>query len=85
MYLYPMSLHESKSCGRCQSPFECKVGNISQCQCSGISLSDEEKRYIASSFVDCLCRSCLLDIQREFRYKPTEEKLKFLQTTVRNR
>jgi len=85
LYLYYMSLHESKSCARCQSPFECKVGNIAQCQCSGISLSDEEKTWVAANYVDCLCRSCLLEIQREFRRKPTEEKLKMLRATARNR
>lgn len=80
-----MSLHESKQCPRCHSPFECKVGNISQCQCSGISLSDEEKRQIALNYTDCLCRNCLIEIQKEARFKPTEQKLQFLQATVKAR
>ncbi|HEY6901203.1 MAG TPA: cysteine-rich CWC family protein [Puia sp.] len=64
-----MCLHETKSCGRCQSSFECKVGNISQCQCNGISLTDEERTYLSTHYSDCLCRNCLLEIKREIRHK----------------
>ena len=35
--------HEPRNCPRCNKTFECKVGNIAQCQCSSIVLSEEEK------------------------------------------
>lgn len=54
-----MSQHETKACPRCQSPFECKVGNVSQCHCSGIRLTEEERAYLSSHYTDCLCNSCL--------------------------
>jgi hypothetical protein len=62
MSQFPPSRAEPKYCPRCQAPFECKVGNISQCQCNGIRLTAEDKDYIASNYTDCLCRACLLAI-----------------------
>lgn len=61
-----MSQHETKSCGRCNTPFECKAGNITECQCSSISLTPEESQFIAGKYADCLCRDCLLAIKMEF-------------------
>jgi hypothetical protein len=58
----PMSQAETKHCPRCQAPFECRVDNISQCQCSGIQLTAEDKAFIAANYTDCLCRNCLLAI-----------------------
>jgi len=54
-----MCQHETKQCGRCHTPFECKVGNILECQCYGVSLTEEQKDYIDNNYNDCLCRSCL--------------------------
>jgi len=51
------------------------VGNISECQCSGITFTDEEKQYIAKHYTDCLCRNCLVAVKREARYKPVKEKI----------
>jgi hypothetical protein len=62
-----MCQHETKYCGRCRSSFECKVGNILECQCYGVSMSDEEKAFIAGQYSDCLCRACLEAIQLDFR------------------
>jgi Cysteine-rich CWC len=56
---------ESKLCPRCQAPFECRVGNIAECQCSGIQLTAEDKAFIASNYTDCLCRDCLLAIKAQ--------------------
>ncbi|MES2110436.1 MAG: cysteine-rich CWC family protein [Bacteroidota bacterium] len=60
-----MAHHEHKSCPRCGAPFECKVGSILQCQCSGLIFTGEEKEYIALNYRDCLCRACLLQIKHE--------------------
>ena len=62
-----MPHHEPKTCPRCKAPFECKVGNITECQCSGITFNEEEKDYVAKSYSDCLCRKCLLEIKHEMR------------------
>jgi hypothetical protein len=54
-----MCKHEEKKCPRCNISFECKPGNIGQCQCFGIALSSEEKVFIAEMYNDCLCTRCL--------------------------
>lgn len=52
-------MHEKKSCLRCGSEFECKAGNITQCQCCGFPMSEESKVYLEQKYDDCLCKSCL--------------------------
>jgi hypothetical protein len=44
------------------------VGNIAQCQCSSIVLSEEEKAFIADRYQDCLCLGCLLDLQNKYTF-----------------
>ncbi len=51
--------HEFKTCPRCGTGFDCKAGNILQCQCYGIVLSEPVKQQIESLYRDCLCRACL--------------------------
>jgi len=60
-----MCEHEIKSCPRCKKPFECKAGNITQCQCYGIELTAELKAFIETRFNDCLCRDCLTYLRQE--------------------
>jgi len=54
-----MIKHEYKTCPRCGTGFECKAGNILQCQCYGISLPFAVQQQIEQAYRDCLCRSCL--------------------------
>ena len=61
-----MPQHESKSCPRCNNPFECKVGNIGLCQCSSIILTIEERSFIESKYQDCLCGNCLKDMKNKY-------------------
>ncbi len=61
-----MIKHEEKHCPRCQIVFECKAGNIMQCQCNTIQLAPEERVYIESTFDECLCVNCLRDLQKEY-------------------
>jgi len=61
-----MCVHEAKYCPRCSKVFECKVGNITQCQCYGIQLSLEERAYVESLFSDCVCAACLLQMKNDF-------------------
>ena len=58
-----MSKGEQKTCPRCNKAFECNAGNIGDCQCNGISLTPEERAFIAENYIDCLCRSCLLELK----------------------
>jgi len=59
-----MCKHEEKYCPRCRAAFECKVGDITQCQCYGLSFTPEEKAFIGQRFEDCLCRRCLLELKQ---------------------
>jgi hypothetical protein len=59
-----MTKHEEKRCPRCNACFECKVGNVTECQCYGITLTAEQENFITANYKDCLCRNCLLDIQQ---------------------
>jgi hypothetical protein len=52
-------MHEQKLCPRCKKDFECKPGNITQCQCYGFKMNNELKVYIEHRYDDCLCRNCL--------------------------
>lgn len=70
--------HEQKICQRCSEIFECKVGDITQCQCFGIEFTDAEKEYVDARFNDCLCRSCLKDVKREFKFKPIKDKMQLI-------
>ncbi|HEU4607380.1 MAG TPA: cysteine-rich CWC family protein [Chitinophagaceae bacterium] len=70
-----MPCHETKNCPRCLTPFECKVGNVAECQCNGITFTDAEKDYITRSYADCLCRKCLLEIRHEMRVKRFNEQV----------
>ena len=65
-----MNKHEDKYCPRCSQLFECKVGNITQCSCFGISFTDEEKQEIEKIYSDCLCSNCLIAIKKELAIAP---------------
>jgi len=60
-----MGRHEMKDCPGCKQAFECKPGNITQCQCYGIELTAGLKAYIEQQYSDCLCRDCLQYLQQE--------------------
>ncbi|MEP7143169.1 MAG: cysteine-rich CWC family protein [Ferruginibacter sp.] len=61
-----MCMHEDKYCPRCGIAFECKMGNITQCQCYDIALNNEELQYITKQFTDCLCFNCIKSLRTEF-------------------
>ena len=70
-----MPHHEQKSCPRCNRAFECKVGDITNCQCNGIHLSQSAMAFVETRYNDCLCAGCLTDLQNRY----TLFKEKFLQ------
>ena len=63
--LFPNSNHEIKICPRCGSSFECKVGDVANCQCNGVKLSDEAYDLIKTRYDDCLCVNCLQQLNKQ--------------------
>jgi hypothetical protein len=62
-----MCTHEEKNCPRCGAGFECKGGSITECQCYGVELNNEERAFIEERYGDdCLCRSCLLELKNQY-------------------
>jgi len=54
-----MCKHETKICPRCRSAFECRVGDITRCQCYTVKLSDAARDLLARNYSDCLCADCI--------------------------
>jgi len=65
--------HEPKVCARCQTVFECKLGNVEHCQCRVVSMSEHVQKHIQDQYEDCLCAECLRLIERNFLITPPEE------------
>jgi nicotinate-nucleotide--dimethylbenzimidazole phosphoribosyltransferase len=62
-----MASHETKKCERCGALFECKVGNILECQCYAVQLTEKEKAYISEKqYSDCLCAACLQNLKQQY-------------------
>lgn len=53
-----MQKHEIKICPRCNHSFECKVGDVANCQCN-ITIDNATKEFLAKTNYDCLCADCL--------------------------
>jgi hypothetical protein len=58
--------HEKKSCCRCDEAFECKVGDIANCQCSLTKLTIEEIAFMEEMYDDCLCVNCIYELKRRY-------------------
>ncbi|MCF3110485.1 cysteine-rich CWC family protein [Niabella sp. CC-SYL272] len=71
-----MCQHEDKYCPRCKQPFECKVGSILLCQCSTVSLNNEERDFIFKQYEDCLCAECLKALKAQYHQQQFQHKLK---------
>jgi hypothetical protein len=73
-----MCMHEHKGCPRCGTAFECKVGDITHCQCFGIKLNEAETQYISRFYQDCLCVSCMKEMRAEHSRVQLNKQLKEL-------
>lgn len=69
-----MFKHEVKLCPRCTQAFECKSAHITQCSCSQLSMSQEQRAFIEDRYSDCLCRQCLFLLQQEHEIHKQNEK-----------
>jgi cysteine-rich CWC protein len=63
-----MCKHEHKKCPRCSNSFECKVGDVTACQCYGLNFSPEERALIEERYTDCLCRECLTALKLPYTF-----------------
>lgn len=68
--------HEAKECPRCGNVFECKVGNIAECQCRTVTLNQEELDYLRDNFEDCLCAECMKLAKVEYHNEQHQSRLK---------
>lgn len=71
--------HESKICPRCKAGFTCKVGDVANCQCSVITLSEEERKYLGEMYSDCLCADCMKSIKQEHYTHLIKQKMKWIE------
>ena len=71
-----MCKHENKTCPRCQALFECKVGDITKCQCYSVKLNDAERDFLANSYNDCLCAGCIEAVRTAYHQAQKEIVLK---------
>ncbi|MBP7965477.1 MAG: cysteine-rich CWC family protein [Paludibacteraceae bacterium] len=53
---------KEKICPRCNTTFVCNHKDISQCQCSAITLSASQRALLEKSYPDCLCINCLKEL-----------------------
>lgn len=56
--------HEILVCKRCNKSFECKVGDISRCQCKAAAVSTTTIEFLEKTSWGCLCVNCLKQIDR---------------------
>jgi len=61
-----MPKHEEKYCPRCQAQFECKVGDVINCQCNAVTLTQDEAQFIYTQYHDeCLCALCMEEMKKQ--------------------
>lgn len=61
--------HEIKLCARCGGDFECKVGDVTNCQCSEVKILPETYKFISTTHYDCLCKKCLEELNHLIKYR----------------
>ncbi len=70
-----MNKHEEKYCQRCNTVFECKVGSILLCQCTTVTLNEEERNYMRERYTDCLCAKCMQTVKVEYQNNLLKDKI----------
>lgn len=75
-----MDKHEKKYCRICDQVFICKIGDIINCQCNTIEISEATRIFLSQTYFDCLCKNCLqkinLEIKATKRYQfPTQKEM----------
>lgn len=67
-----MYKHELKTCPHCQKEFECKCGDIINCQCQQVELKQQHRNHLSKLYNDCLCADCIVLIRTEYNIKQSE-------------
>lgn len=62
-----MEKHEEKYCPKCNTRFTCKSGDIANCQCNTIALSEATQDFLLRTSFDCLCKNCLEKINHDIK------------------
>ncbi|GAA0556544.1 cysteine-rich CWC family protein [Chitinophaga japonensis] len=70
-----MACHETVTCPRCKSAFECRVGTILRCQCQAVPLTAEERQYISEQYSGCLCADCLQAVKSSYKQEKFRQRL----------
>jgi cysteine-rich CWC protein len=58
------------ACPRCSTAFDCGVGTAA-CWCAGVEVSDARRAAFAEFYDGCLCRDCLVELDRDRPQVPT--------------
>ncbi len=53
---------KQKTCGRCAKQITCHAADIAQCDCASITLTPETTHFLTKTNYDCLCNTCLLEL-----------------------
>ncbi|MBC7866623.1 MAG: cysteine-rich CWC family protein [Gloeobacteraceae cyanobacterium ES-bin-316] len=56
--------HELKTCPRCKQSFECKVGDVINCQCYAIAVPWQVYDHISQKYDECICAECLQELNQ---------------------
>lgn len=59
-----MPKEQIKECPRCSKSFICSMHM--HCWCVDVIIPDKVQEYISALYNDCLCKSCLEELIREF-------------------
>lgn len=60
-----MPKQEEKYCPKCNASFECRAGDVVNCQCGAVQLGAETIAFLSQTYFDCLCKNCLSKIDIE--------------------
>ena len=59
-----MTKHEEVFCPICNGLFTCKMGDIANCQCNTVQLTEATVNFLAKTNLSCLCKDCLKRINQ---------------------
>lgn len=62
-----MDKHEEKYCPKCNGKFTCKMGDIANCPCNTVVLSEAGTQFLEATYFDCLCKDCLTKLSHDLK------------------
>ncbi|MFT5621151.1 MAG: hypothetical protein ACI9QR_001484 [Flavobacteriaceae bacterium] len=64
-----------KECSRCKNDLQCNTEDISSCACNQLVISPRTKDFLKKTNYDCLCNSCLSELNETFQQIDEEDAL----------